>query len=85
MAFVNNSIFQSIIQLMSVQEVHIKKEALFTVGNILTTLDPLLAQQLINNYDDLLLHYLKGLELISREELILHILDTIEHFGKIDK
>ena len=70
---------------MSVQEVHIKKEALFTVGNILTTLDPLLAQQLINNYDDLLLHYLKGLELISREELILHILDTIEHFGKIDK
>ena len=70
---------------MNNPEILTRKEAIITAGNVLITLRPDHAMQLIEQYQDLLTSYLNGLQLISSEDVILSILDVIEHFAKTDR
>ena len=58
---------------------------MIVVGHILTCLPAEHLFSALEMDDNLLVNYLQGLRCISQEALINNILDTVEHFCKLDE
>ena len=63
----------------------IKKESTITIGNLFTCLPVEVLDKILEDDDTLLKNYMEGLKIISDKNLINNILNTIEHFGELDK
>ena len=81
-----NDIFNTIAFLMGdTTDLDIKKESTMTIGNLFTCLPVEVLDKILTDDDDLLKNYMEGLKMISDKNLINNILNTIEHFGELDK
>ena len=69
---------------MQSQNFAVRKEAMIVVGNILTCLPTQHLFSALEMDDNILVNYLQGLKCISQETLINNILETVEHFCKVD-
>ena len=58
---------------------------MIVVGNILTCLPAEHIFSALEMDDNILVNYLQGLKCISQDTLISNILDTVEHFCKVDE
>ena len=65
--------------MMNAHDFGVKKEAFYVVGNLLTTLTPSDLASLIDKYPGILEQYVSGLlSLRNSDQVLLHILDTLE-------
>ena len=79
-----NDIFEAVVQKLESQNFHLRKEAIFVVGNVLTCLPGENLYEFIVQNDDMLTHYFSGMSMISNNGVLLSILATIDHFGALD-
>ena len=80
-----NEIFDMITMHLENCDIFIRKEAVYTVSNILTTLDPKDTLSLLQINERLLKVFLDCLQLITDEKIIFEVLSVIEFFGKQDR
>lgn len=62
-----------------------RKEILFVIGNVLTEVPNEYLRPILERHGDLLKHYMKGLSMVSHPALVMSVLDTVEHFAKLDQ
>lgn len=83
---VQNDIMNSVIAFLRSADLNVKTQAFYVVGNILTTLQNY--EDIFRTLDhfgpDLLKNYVAGLEMISNETLLNHVLDTIDFLLQVD-
>ena len=81
---ITNDIFETLLGKMSHFSSLIRKEVYIVISHILCTMPKKFVKELIEKYDTLLKDFLEGLKEVTQPHLLLEILDTVDHFGKID-
>jgi hypothetical protein len=85
MAVIQNEIFETILQKIGSLNFEVRKEAIICVGNVLTCMPVQHLKELLQQCEaDYWKSYFEGLTFISNENVIMSVLETIEHFGKCD-
>ena len=76
-----NDIFQAVLDNIEHPVLEIRKEVFFILGHVMTCLPTKHVKELLQYHETLLGTYLKGLSLISHPQILLSILDTVDHLG----
>ena len=67
------------------QHFEVKKEAIMTVGNVLTCVPLQLLEGLLEHETLLNIYLREGPRMLQDKNIIFNVLSVIEHFGQMDK
>ena len=78
--FIKHNVFTTVQRQLVSSDLNLRREAIFTVGNALITMDIVKLHQMVTTGAIDIHGYLKGLTVLTSCDLLLSILQTIELF-----